>query len=135
MSRSGYSDDYDWDGGEWALIRWRGAVTSAIKGRRGQAFLKEMLATLDAMETKRLIAHNLVKEGEVCALGAVGVSRGVEMDHLDPEDRDTVSATFGIAPAMAAEIVYINDEEASSSETPEARYRRMRAWILSEIRT
>lgn len=32
MSRCGYSDDYD----QWALIRWRGAVESAIRGKRGQ---------------------------------------------------------------------------------------------------
>lgn len=35
MSRSGYSDDcYGWE-----LICWRGAVNSAIKGKRGQSFL------------------------------------------------------------------------------------------------
>ena len=45
MSRSGYTDDYD-DGYEWANIRWRGAVKSAIRGKRGQATLK---AILDAM--------------------------------------------------------------------------------------
>jgi hypothetical protein len=37
MSRSGYSDDLE----NWSLIRWRGAVASAIRGRRGQAFLRE----------------------------------------------------------------------------------------------
>ncbi|KGC50992.1 hypothetical protein DO66_5867 [Burkholderia pseudomallei] len=36
MSRSGYSDDC----GGWSLIRWRGAVNSAIKGARGQKFLR-----------------------------------------------------------------------------------------------
>jgi hypothetical protein len=40
MSRSGYSDDCD----GWALIRWRGAVNSAIKGRRGQQALREIVA-------------------------------------------------------------------------------------------
>jgi len=46
MSRSGYSDDCD---DQWSLICWRGAVKSAIRGKRGQAFLKEMLAALDAL--------------------------------------------------------------------------------------
>jgi hypothetical protein len=45
MSRSGYSDDHS----EWDLIRWRGAVASAIRGKRGQAFLRELLVALDAM--------------------------------------------------------------------------------------
>lgn len=44
MSRSGYNDDCD----GWALIRWRGAVNSAINGKRGQAFLRELVAALDA---------------------------------------------------------------------------------------
>ncbi|ENQ7660184.1 hypothetical protein ACEQOL_006537 [Pseudomonas aeruginosa] len=38
MSRSGYCDDLD----NWSLICWRGAVSSAIKGKRGQAFLIEL---------------------------------------------------------------------------------------------
>jgi hypothetical protein len=60
MSRSGYCEDMD---DQWAHIRWRGAVTSAIRGRRGQAFLREMLAALDAMPEKRLVAGALVFEG------------------------------------------------------------------------
>ena len=44
MSRSGYIDDMD---DRWAAIMWRGAVKSAIKGKRGKAFFKEMLAALD----------------------------------------------------------------------------------------
>jgi hypothetical protein len=34
MSRSGYSDDIDSADDQWALIRWRGAVKSAIRGAR-----------------------------------------------------------------------------------------------------
>lgn len=55
MSRSGYSDDLD----SWSMIRWRGAVTSATRGARGQAFFREMLAALDAMPEKKLIADDL----------------------------------------------------------------------------
>ena len=68
MSRSGYSDECD----GWDLIRWRGAVASAIRGQRGQAFLREMLSALDAMPEKRLISEELERDGEVCAMGAVG---------------------------------------------------------------
>lgn len=142
MSRSGYSDDYD--GNNWDLIRWRGAVNAAIKGSRGQAFLKEMLAAFDAMPEKRLIAEDLVKDRvvdpeagatvrEVCAIGAVGAVRGVDMTKLDPEDREGVAGAFGIAPAMAAEIVYMNDE-GTYNETPEARFTRMRQWIVNQIK-
>lgn len=131
MSRSGYSDDFG--DNAWDLIRWRGAVASAIRGRKGQAFLKEMLVAFDNLEAKRLIANDLETKGEVCAIGAVGAARKIDMTNLDPEDRDTVANVFGIAPALAAEIVYENDE-ASFRETPEARYGRMRAWVLSQIK-
>lgn len=130
MSRSGYSDDYN---NEWELICWRGAVNSAIKGRRGQAFLREMLAALDKMEAKRLISHDLAKEGEVCAIGSVGKARGIDMSGLDPECYEAVAGAFGIAEAMAREIAYMNDEGSYRHETPEERYRRMRQWIASTI--
>ena len=64
MSRSGY-DDYDGcENPEWALIRWRGAVHSALCGKRGQAFLREMALALDEMGEKRLIADELEAHGE-----------------------------------------------------------------------
>lgn len=81
MSRSGYVDDFD---EQWSLIRWRGAVRSAIKGARGQAFLREMLEALEAMPDKRLIEEELEQNGEVCALGSVGLKRGIDMKALDP---------------------------------------------------
>jgi hypothetical protein len=59
------------------------------------------------------------------------------MDDIDPEDSDTVAGLFGIAPAMAREIVSENDEAVSfyrNGETPEARYTRMREWVLSQIK-
>ncbi|KGX48418.1 hypothetical protein [Burkholderia pseudomallei] len=69
MSRSGYSDDGD----NWSVIRWRGAVNSAIKGARGQEFLRDLAATLDAMPDKRLIDNEFRNSnGEFCALGVLG---------------------------------------------------------------
>src|SRR4051812_48467094 len=103
MSRSGYCDDID---DQWAHIRWRGVVASSIRGKRGQAFLREMLAALDAMPEKRLIAHELAvplkcrcswcqRQGaSVCAIGAVGRARGVDMAKLDPEDPNRVAGAF-----------------------------------------
>lgn len=130
MSRSGYSDNLD----STQLNVWRGAVESAIRGKRGQAFLREMRDTLDAMEQKRLVYGELEKDGEVCAIGSVAKRRGVDMSKLDPEDRDAVGHTFNIAPALAAEIVYMNDEgNGYGTETPEERYARVRAWIDLQI--
>lgn len=106
MSRSGYTDDDD--GG---LGLWRGAVTRAIKGKRGQAALRELAAAMDAMPNKALAAESLVTEdGEFCTLGVLGQARGIDMAEIDPDDWDAVAARFGLAPAMVREIVYENDE-------------------------
>ncbi len=120
MSRSGYSDD----GGEgnWGLICWRGAVNSAIRGRRGQAFLRELAEAMDAMPEKRLIADELQADGGYCTIGVLGQARGLDMASIDPHDSDQVSKIFGIAPAMAREIVYENDERTDAYE-----------WIVVEI--
>lgn len=106
MSRSGYSDDCD----GWALIRWRGAVNSAIKGQRGQAFLREIIAALDALPEKRLVANDLEANGQFCTLGAVGNARGTPLKNVDPDDRKSVADLFNISEALAAEIMYENDD-------------------------
>jgi hypothetical protein len=123
MSRSGYSEDC-W-GAEY--ICWRGAVASAIRGKRGQAFLYEMLQAMAALPEPKLIDGYLEHEGAVCAIGSVGRARGIDMSGIDVEDRNQVAKLFGIAPALAAEVVYMNDE-ATYSETPEQRFQRMRSW-------
>ncbi|QJI28923.1 hypothetical protein HKK55_09410 [Pseudomonas sp. ADAK18] len=130
MSRSGYSDDYS----GWDLVCWRGAVNSALKGKRGQAFLIELRDALEAMPAKRLIADSLQADGEFCTIGALGAKRGVDMKALDPDDREAVGEAFDIAPAMASEIVFMNDEASWQAETPEQRWVRMRDWITSQIK-
>ncbi|CAB3928210.1 hypothetical protein LMG26858_06175 [Achromobacter anxifer] len=108
MSRSGYVED---DGDDiLALGRWRGRVASALRGKRGQCFLRELAASLDAMTEKRLIAHELMADGQFCTLGVLGANRGIDLAKLDPENYDQVAAAFGIASCMAQEIVYENDE-------------------------
>ncbi len=128
MSRSGYSDDCE------HLAMWRGQVASAIRGKRGQAFLREMLEALDALPEKRLIADNLIDSGGgVCAIGSVGLRRGVDMSTLDPQDQETIAHKFGIARQLAAEIAYENDE-AGWNDTPEKRFERVRAWVIDQIK-
>lgn len=134
MSRSGYDDDYgDYD--PWGLIRWRGAVKSATTGKRGQAFFRDLLGALDALPEKKLVVDQLeAADGSVCALGALGRSRGIDMSDIDPENSDRVSVAFGIADALAREVVYMNDEHGSYKETPEQRFTRIRAWVASQIK-
>jgi hypothetical protein len=140
MGRSGYSDDYGCD--DNSLYLYRGAVASAFRGKRGQAFLLEALAALDAMPEKKLAAESLkFEDGAVCTLGAVAVRRGLDADKIEKldaqfedENQDYVAKEFGIATCMVREIVYMNDEATYRAETPEQRFERMRAWIVSEVR-
>lgn len=111
MSRHGYTDDMD---DPLAHGRWRAQVLSALRGKRGQALLRELAEALDAMPDKRLYPGSFATaEGEFCTLGVLGEKRGTKMDDLGDEDWcDTalVGERFGIANAMAAEIMYLNDE-------------------------
>lgn len=138
MSRSGYHDDID---EVWSWVMWRGAVASALRGRPGQAFLREMLAALYVMPEKRLIRHELMDEydGAVCALGSVGRKREISMERVDPEDNDAVAALFRIPRALACEIMWLNDEAYWSQnwqhkETPEERWLRVRHWVVDHIK-
>ncbi len=130
MSRSGYSDDCD----GWQLIMWRGAVASALRGKRGQAFLREALAALDALPEPALIQNDLQAEGAFCTLGAVGAKRGLPLENVDPDDHDTVAGVFGIPHSLACEIMWVNDEGSFRTETPRARWERMRKWIVANLR-
>jgi nitrate/TMAO reductase-like tetraheme cytochrome c subunit len=87
---------------------------------------------------KALIANELQQGGNYCAIGAVGVKRGVDMSNLDPDDAATVSGKFDIAEQMAQEIVYENDENTwnfaqNRTETSQERWLRMRAWAVANL--
>lgn len=132
MSRSGYSDDYG--DSNWDLICWRGAVASAIRGRRGQRFLHEMLAALDALESKTLVAEELqTYDGGVCAIGAWGAAKGINMMEMDPDDYVAVADVCGVARALVQEVVFMNDDGYYGRDTPEKRFQRMREWVKAQI--
>lgn len=160
MSRSGYSED---DGDDpLAHGRWRGAVASTIRGRPGQAFLREVLSALDAIPEKRLISNELqTVAGEFCTLGAVASARGIDLSAIDPEDFYQVAAAFGVNPKLAQEIMWENDEAIDdfkyvdvvicgpmrhwekhaknvrmpARNTEERRWQHMRDWVQKHIKT
>ena len=173
MSRAGYSEDYG-DDDPLVAGRWKGALRRAMRGRPGQAFFRELLAALDALPQKRLVANVLqeaewdatgenlvpVKDGDVCAFGAVGRARGIEMparldlDEDDYEIAEEVQSLFGTTDALSREIMYQNDEGGYGRrvplpnvrmgewdcfacmylpETPEERFTRMRNWVAACI--
>lgn len=128
MSRSGYVDDY-----EYAEL-YRANVERVLRGARGQALLREMLAALDALPKKELVADDLVRaDGGVCALGAVGRARGLDMSSIDPEDEESVAGVFGLPSMLACEVMWINDEAGSKLETDKERYARVRSWVERKI--
>lgn len=133
MSRSGYTDDYD---EPWSMVMWRGAVESAMRGRRGQLFFRDLAAALDALPEKRLVANELeTDDGAVCALGALAKARGVKLEPDDAYDHDKLGQAFDIANALAQEAMYENDEGAwRGRETDAERWTRMRAWAASKLR-
>lgn len=125
MSRSGYSDD-----GEHVAL-WRQAVDQATFGARGQRFLRKLRDAFDVMPTKRLIT-GYIKDvaGDVCAFGAL------DPDAPNYSDAEELAKYFGIARALAAEIMYVNDEFLSwqiPGETPDQRWIRMRDWVEKQI--
>lgn len=151
MNRSGYTDDID---DPLQLGRWRAQVKSAIRGKRGQAFLRELAAAMDAMPEKVLIADELINdEGDCCAIGVLCKSRGIDVSQVDSDNPKQVGDAVGIAHQLAAEIEYENDEFSGEfrkvsvskgeswqgfrwdriEESPEQRWLRMRKWVESKI--
>lgn len=140
MSRSGYTDDCD---DYLALGRYRAQVASSIRGRKGQAFLRELAAAMDAMRDKELIAQELVNEyGDCCTIGVVCKARELDVSEVDPEEPESVGALVGISHQLAAEIAYENDECSRMhkdengkwrQETPAERWQRMRKWVDSKL--
>lgn len=157
MSRSGYSDD---DDDPLALGRYRAQVMSAIRGKRGQALLRELLAALDAMPNKRLVAGELEADGQFCALGVVGQARGLNLAAIDSYDVESLGPKFNIAEQLAREIMWVNDDHVNDFRWVEAevfgplqpwqsrftsfrvpnetagfeRWQEVRKWVASHIR-
>lgn len=137
------------------MYAWDANLDRQIKGKRGQAFLRELLAALEALPSKRLVANELAKDGEVCTLGALALKRRTDAG----EDRERVLADLGsicvdpdqepdderayedmeawakrvlACPSMLAFVIpHENDEDWRS--TPEQRYTAMVMWVRSLI--
>ena len=126
MSRHGYSDECE------NFAMWRGVIASATRGKRGQAFFRGLVEALDAMPDKRLVKGELqMDDGSVCALGCLGKHRGVTIEEVDTEDWERLGDMFDIAPQLAQETMFVNDEWHVSG--PEARWRLVRDWAARQI--
>ena len=129
MSRHGYTDDCE------NVAMWRGVIASATRGKRGQAFFRALLAALDGMAEKRLVVGELQDEdGSVCALGCLGKACGLDLGSVETEDWSALGELFDIAPQLAQEVMYVNDEDYRGRHSPEERWQVVRAWAARQIR-
>lgn len=141
MSRSGYSDDCE------NMELWRAAVERAIRGKRGQKFLKELESALLALPEKKLCSYDVADpvSGEVCAVGAVALKRKLdkgadraaalkEIAEKFPEgcEAEELCDEFDIARALAKEITFINDEDSPSDSCK--RYESVLQWVREQIK-
>ncbi|MEY2151152.1 hypothetical protein AB7849_09555 [Rhodanobacter sp. 115] len=92
---------------------------------------------------KRLSAGSFKHDnGCYCTLGVLGAARGIDMagfDDSDYLDTTEVGEAFGIAEAMAREIMFLNDEayswECRQAADPDARrWELMREWVGNHIK-
>lgn len=112
--------------------RWQGQLMSQIRGKKGQAFLRELLASLEAIPDKRLTEGAIAKDGCVCALGAVALKRrtdagesrdavladlasiNVDVDDIDHDGGDTVTGwaerELATPELLAIQIPWVNDD-------------------------
>ena len=68
MTRISYSEEEDYEG-QFALFRAN--LNRSLAGKKGQAALRDLEAALLALPEKRLVGYHLVKDGDVCATGAL----------------------------------------------------------------
>lgn len=134
MGRAEYSEDCD--GSE--VFLYRRSVETALRGRRGQRLVRDLIAGLEAMEDRRLITEDLVDdEGCVCALGAVARIRNIDdtlLKVLNDQSPSLVARVLDIAESLAREVMFENDDDFGIHiETPEQRWERVYAWAQAHL--
>ncbi len=147
--RIGYSEEEAWQG-QFALHRAN--TERAIRGKAGQAALRDLEAALLAMPRKRLVVKALAQGGEVCAIGALLVLKRVRSGATYEAAAAEIEATYkpddiadgayqtddiadgeGVAPAMVAwRLVELNDIRHEDA-TPEERYEIVLGWVRSKL--
>lgn len=137
MGRHGYNEDCYED--HLQLGRWRGVIASATRGKRGQAFFRDLVEALDAMPVKELIRGDLEnEEGAVCALGALGRHQGKDLSAIDIEtceedyDWSPLGNVFDVAGPLTQEVMWENDEY-YRDQSPAERWTRMRSWAIDQL--
>jgi hypothetical protein len=156
VSRINYSDEEDFPG---QFNIWQANCRRSIRGKRGQAELRELEAALVALPSKRLI-HGALEDndGDVCAIAAYGRHKGIDLSKFDPEyNSDEVGIAGGMPRLVAWKVVELNDVELDTvwevahgpiqnghghykggialirDMTPEERYERVLTWVRAQL--
>jgi len=134
-------DDYGFE--PWMEGQQAGAQQSAIRGRRGQQLLRDLVAGLDALPAPELSAGALEDEatGCCCAFGAVRRYRGAAAVPLyfDPMEKDLdpphYAEPFDVAPALAWAVVEVNEWWSTNNDEAARRQRwqRVRDWAVGRL--
>lgn len=140
MSRYCDSDDYDY---VWMEGQAAGAMRSAIRGRRGQRLLRDLIAGLDALPVPELAAGSLEdpETGCVCALGAVRLQRGADAVPLrfDPTDPDIrwhdLAEPFDISQTLAHAVICQNEayDRRNDEQSRRRRWLTVRGWAVRNL--
>ena len=110
-------------------------LAAAIRSKRGQTLLRDLLAALDAMPDKKLIAGDFVRpNGSCCALGVLGLARGIDPEYLAAlgDDYDRASKSFGASISLIRHIQDENDHRLKNA-TQDQRWAHVRGWAASKI--
>lgn len=127
MSRVDYCDDEEYPG---QFNLWHANCLRSLRGRAGQASLRELEEALLALPNKRLVRHVVACEGDVCAVGAVlavrrakerGLDVAAAVDDLNREFGDRYKQAYddtaergeavGMPRLVAWKVVALNDIE------------------------
>jgi hypothetical protein len=145
MSRINYCEDEDFNN---QSLLWEANQERAIRGRKGQAALRELEQALLALPEKKLIVDELENaQGEVCAIGALAKFKGRENPRVNwgdtpvdepladgvilPDEVQEVTLdlaeSLGVPRLVALAVIYENDERAYALD-PTLRYGRLLRW-------
>jgi hypothetical protein len=140
MTRLYYYDD-DLDYFQEGLIA--GALRSAIRGKRGQQFLRDLVQALDALPSPELAAGALEDEktGCCCAFGAVRRFRGADAVplwfHPMEEDMtpDNLAEPFNVSKTLAWAVVQANEDGMIGNDESKRRLRwkQVRDWAVRRL--
>jgi hypothetical protein len=142
-----FNDDYDDEDFNNQAALYQANTDRALRGKRGQVFLREMEEALLMLPKKELINGAVCREGQVCAIGALALKRKRDagdsisaalywLEKEAPDEWSEADSTAAYASEhldvlerLAYRMAWINDRYEPEEETSEKRYERVLKWV------